>query len=122
MARYRVFNRTRPLRAALWVTPCARWWCRLRGLMGRAALAPDEGLLFIWPRAGRLDTAIHMFGMRFDLAVIWLDDARRVVDARLARAWRSVLVPRARARYVLELHPSRLDEFRIGDQIDWQSA
>ncbi len=122
MARYRVVNRTRPLAAPLWVAPCTTWWCRLRGLMGRAALPPDQGLLFVWPRAGRLDTAIHMFGMRFDLAVIWLDHERRVVDARLARAWRSILIPRAPARFVLELHPSRLAEFAIGDHIDWQSA
>ena len=90
--------------------------------MGRAALPSDQALLFAWPRAGRLDTAIHMFGMRFDLAVIWLDDERRVVDARLARAWRSILIPRAPARFVLELHPSRGPEFAVGDHIDWQSA
>ncbi len=122
MTRYRLFNRTRPLAQPLWVRLCASWWCRLRGLMGRPTLAPDDGLLFVWPRPGRLDTAIHMFGMRFDLAVVWLSTERRVVDVRLAQAWRSVLVPRAPARYVLELHPERYPDFRIGDRLDWQRA
>ncbi len=120
--RYRIVNRTRALPTPLWATLCATWWCRFWGLMGRAALPPDQGLLFVWPRAGRWDTAIHMFGMRFDLAVVWLDDRRRVVDVRLARAWRSVLVPKAPARFVLELHPQRLTDFAEGDQIDWQRA
>ena len=121
MARYRVFNRTRPLAAPLWATPCATWWCRFRGLMGVPHLDPREGLLLTWPYPSRWGTAVHMFGMRFDLAIVWLDPARRVVDVRIARAWRSVLVPRAAAQYVLELHPTRAPEFRVGDRITWEA-
>ncbi len=122
MTRYRLFNRSHPLAAPLWVTHCATWWCRLRGLIGRAALPAEEGLLMVWPRAGRLDTAIHMVGVPFDLAIVWLDTQRTVVDVRLARAWWSVLVPKRAARYVLEVHPQRQAEFHIGDRLEWEPA
>lgn len=44
-----------------------RWWYRLRGLSGRAALAPGEGLIL------RPCRAVHMMGMAFPLDVAFLD-------------------------------------------------
>ncbi|NPA07246.1 MAG: hypothetical protein GXO54_07610 [Chloroflexi bacterium] len=117
----RVHNVSRPLPRPLRARWCASWWCRFRGLMGVRALAANEGLLLVWPTASRWGTAVHMFGMRFDLAIVWLDDARHVVDVRRARAWRSVLVPRAAARYVLELRPEWLSSFHVGDVIQWEA-
>ncbi len=118
MARYvDVQNRTRPLSRPLRVRVCDRGLCRLLGLMFRASLPETEGLLFVWPRAGRWSTAIHMWGMFFPLALIWLDDRGVVVDRRIGRPWRTVAVPRHPARYVLELHLSRYDDFHIGDWV-----
>jgi len=119
MAWWSVENRTHPLPRALWVRPCVSFFCRLRGLMGTPPLPQDRGLLLVFPSPSRWGTAIHMFGMRYDLAVVWLDEARRVVDARLARRWRSVLMPRATARYVLELPVSWLTAFHPGDEVTW---
>ncbi len=115
-------NRTHPLTRALWVRPCVSFLCRFRGLMFTPPLPPDQGLLFIFPAASRWGTAIHMFGMRYDLAVVWLDDERRVVDVRLARRWRSICVPRAAARYVLELPASWATAFSIGDEVTWDEG
>ena len=122
MPRYRLENLTHPLQAPLTVRPCTSFRCRLLGLMGQRGLAPNDGLLFRWPREGRLDTAIHMLFMRFPIAVIWLNSQQQVVDTRLARPWVDFLVPRAPARYVLELHPDRLAEFFPGDRIAWHDA
>ncbi len=121
-SRYRIQNLTHPLNAPLEVQPCESFRCRLFGLMGRREIALHEGLLFRWPREGRLDTAIHMLFMRFPIAVIWLNAAQEVVDARLARPWVDFLVPRAPARYVLEIHPARLRDFTPGDHIVWHVA
>ncbi len=118
----KVQNRTRPLAAPLVVHPCTTFRCRLLGLMGRRELAPNEGLLFRWPKAGRIDTAIHMLFMRFPIAVIWLDSRGVVVDARRARPWVDFLIPTAPAQYVLELHADRLPEFAPGDQIEWHET
>ncbi len=71
----------------------------------------------VQPRADRVDAAIHMFFMNFDIAVIWADESLRVVDAQLARRWRPAYAPAKAAKYVLETHPDRLGEFAAGDQL-----
>ena len=49
------------------------WWLRLRGLLGRPALAQSEGLL-LDPCA-----SIHTLGMTYPIDVAFLDAAGRVV-------------------------------------------
>jgi uncharacterized membrane protein (UPF0127 family) len=49
------------------------FWLRFRGLMGRASLPADEGILF--ERTG----SIHMFFMRFPIDVVFCDRELRVV-------------------------------------------
>ena len=48
-------------------------WTRLRGLLGTGALAAGDGL---WIRPCR---QVHMFGMRYAIDVVFLDDTRTVV-------------------------------------------
>jgi len=114
-----IVNKTRPLQKPLSVRLCDTFSCRFLGLMGRRSLAEDDGLLFVWEREGRLDTAIHMLFMRFPITAVWLDGGRRVVDVRLLKPWVGFGVPHLPARFVLELHPSRLSEFQIGDEVEW---
>jgi uncharacterized membrane protein (UPF0127 family) len=85
--------------------------------MFQKSLAEHEGLLMVQPRADRVDAAIHMFFMNFDIAVIWADEQLRVVDVQLARRWRPVYAPAKAAKYVLETHPSRLKDYQDGDQL-----
>lgn len=50
---------------------------RMRGLQSRPSLDPDQGMLFIFPSAGK-----HSFWMKntlIPLDIIWMDYARRVV-------------------------------------------
>ncbi len=96
---------------------CASFLCQLRGLLFRRSLAEDEGLLLVQPRASRINAAIHMLGMAFDLAVIWIDDAQRVVDVQWARRWRPFYFPKKPARYVLETGVQHLGHFFPGDQL-----
>ncbi len=99
---------------------CNTFFCRLRGLMFRAALAEGEGLLLVERRESRLDTSIHMFFMRFPIAAIWLDAHYRVVDTCLARPWRPYYAPRAPAQYTLETSPAMLDKISIGDELKFE--
>src|ERR671924_407786 len=72
------------------------FWKRLRGLMGRASLPPDEGLLF------RGTGEIHMFFMRFAIDAVFCDRDLRVVKVvRDLKPWR-VAVARG-ASVVVEL-------------------
>ncbi len=117
-----VINHSRPLSAPLRVLYCSSLFCRLRGLMFRRHLQPDEGIILVGGRDSFLDATIHMFFCFTDLTVVWVNNARQVVDVRLARKWAPAYIPRRPARYVLETHPSRLSEFQVGDQIDFHDA
>lgn len=52
-----------------------RWWQRLRGLLGRPPLRPDEGLLLAPCRS------VHMLGMSYPLDVAFVDPRGTVVAA-----------------------------------------
>jgi uncharacterized membrane protein (UPF0127 family) len=99
---------------------CVSFFCRLRGLTFRRSLAEGEGLLLVQGRDSRLDASIHMLFVWMDLAVVWINSAGEVVDVRLARRWHLVYAPQRPARYVLETLPTRLDEFRVGDRIQFE--
>jgi uncharacterized membrane protein (UPF0127 family) len=94
----------------------------LRGLMFRSGLAAEEGLLLVEGRDARVDSAIHMFFVYMDLAVIWINSENEVVDLVLARAWHPIYIPRAPARFILEIHPDRLGEYRLGDRLEFNPA
>ena len=96
---------------------CDTFFSNFLGLMFKKDLEPDGGVLLVENRESRLNTAIHMLFMNFDLAVLWLDADLVVVDKVLARKWVPLYVPRQPAQYVAELHPSRYSEFEVGEQL-----
>ena len=95
----------------------AGFFSRLIGMQFKRELTPAEGVLYSCPRPGRLSAAIHTMGMRFSIGVIWLDENLTVVDTKLAKPWKLAHVPRSRAMYYLEAHPSVLEHVRIGDSL-----
>ncbi|MBN1964300.1 MAG: DUF192 domain-containing protein [Anaerolineae bacterium] len=101
---------------------CASYWCKFRGLMLRASLPPDEGLLFVYRRESVIDTSIHMFFMRFAIAAIWLDAQGIVVDKKLAKPWRPAYAPQKPAQYIVEANPDVLARVQIGDQLTFDEA
>lgn len=98
---------------------CDSFLCRLRGLTFRARLDPDEGLLLVQRRDSRLDAAIHMLFVPFDLNVVWINSDKKVVDKVLARPWRPAYFPRKPACYILEIHPSRREEYEVGESVEF---
>jgi uncharacterized protein len=85
---------------------------RLRGLLGRATLAPGEGLL-VRPAA-----AIHTCFMRFAIDVVFLDRELRVIGVESnLKPWRGTA--RRRARAVLELSSGecRRRRIQVGDRL-----
>lgn len=115
-------NHTRPLPSSLMAGYCESFLCKLRGLSLRRSLTYESGLLLIGQKDSRLDAAIHMVGVFFDLGIVWINDHNRVVDRRLARAWVSVQMPSQPARFVLEIAPERLDDFHIGDEVSFEEV
>ena len=87
---------------------------RLRGLLGRAALGKNEGLLL------SPCSHVHTFGMRFPLDVLFLNKDGTVVHCvphlrpnRMAGAWR--------ARHTLELAAGSIARLGLqtGDRLSW---
>ena len=74
----------------------------------------------VYQKESRLDTAIHMLGMNFDLGIVWINSVDEVVDLRYARRWRSFIMPSVAAKYVLEILPQRLKDFNLGDKITFE--
>ena len=118
----RIENKNLSLPAPLHAIYCDSFICRLRGLMFRSSLALDEGLLLVEGRDSRMDTSIHMLFVFMDLAVIWINSRNVVVDTILARSWHPAYFPRQAAKYILEIHPARLNEFKIGDYVEFQNV
>jgi uncharacterized protein len=96
------------------------FWVRLMGLMGRASLAPGEGL---WLPG---ENAIHMLFMRFAIDVVFVAKpateagTRRVVALRRALPrWRGVVWHVAGASGVIELPVGTIDASgtAVGDEI-----
>lgn len=79
----------------------------------------DQGIIFIEGTESILNSSIHMFFMRFDLCVIWINREMRIVDKKLARKWRPFYVPQKPACYTLEIHHNQFKNFSIGDQIEF---
>jgi uncharacterized membrane protein (UPF0127 family) len=83
---------------------------RMRGLLGRDALAADEGILL------RPAGSIHMLFMRFAIDAIFLDRDLVVIDvARGLRPWQ--VAARRGAKQVIELAEGAAAGVHAGDRL-----
>jgi uncharacterized membrane protein (UPF0127 family) len=106
------------------IQPIRAQWCesflsKLRGYTFRSRLSLEEGKLLVERRDSRVDTSIHMMFVWTDLAVIWINSENEVIDTVLAKAWRPFYASARPARYILEIHPDRLGEFKIGERVEF---
>jgi uncharacterized membrane protein (UPF0127 family) len=85
---------------------------RMKGLLGRRALASGEGLLL------RPASSVHTFFMRFAIDVVFLDRDLRVLSiAHDVRPWRAAGRPGARAALELPAGECERRGLRIGDSV-----
>src|SRR5438094_8269435 len=83
---------------------------RMRGLLGRSSLAPDEGMLF------RPAGSIHMFFMRFPIDAVFCDRDLVVVGVeRNLQPWKTAA--RKGAKVVVELPVGGADGLEPGDRL-----
>jgi uncharacterized membrane protein (UPF0127 family) len=117
-----VENKNRLIEGTLRIKYCDTFLAQLRGFTFHSRLARDDGLVLVGRRDSRLDSAIHMLFVSFDLSVIWINSAMQVVDKVLARTWRPAYFSKQPARYVLEIHPERWRDFEIGDGVEFKDV
>lgn len=115
-------NLNRRIEDGLRVKYCDTFLTQLRGFTFRSDLARNEGLVLVGRRNSRVDSSIHMFFVSFDLAVIWINSDMQVVDKILAQSWKPAFFSKQPAKYVLEVHPDRWEEFQIGDRVQFKDA
>ena len=118
--KYTLLNKTKPLESPLTITYCENFLCKLKGLSWKKSLLNNEGLLLVQSKDSRADSSIHMFGMFFDLAIVWINAEKKIVDVKPAYKWRSILFPQNPAQFVLEININRLNEFNKGDIIHFE--
>ncbi len=114
-----IVNITRDLKTPLRLEVCSSFFEKFRGLMFRKTLAFDEGIMLVDKSESVTNSSIHMFFMKFDLGIIWLNEKKQVVDKNMAFKWHPFYASKVPARYTLEIHPTRLDEFQPGDQVEF---
>ena len=88
---------------------------RQKGLGGRNGLAPDEGMLFIFPQDGKY--GFWMKDMKFPIDMLWLSGTRRVVYMAQnvsPDTYPEVFAPTRPARYVLELPAGYAKAYTVG--------
>ena len=117
-----VENKNRGIDGTLRIKYCDSFLTQLRGLTFRSSLAQDEGLVLVGSRDSRVDSSIHMLFVPFDLCVVWINSDMEIVDKALARSWRPAYFSKLPAKYVLEVHPERWDEFQVGDVVEFKDV
>ena len=98
----------------LQLTHCSSFKDKFFGLMGRRSISRDGGILLEDAVESTLNASIHMFFMRFDITVIWLNSKYEVVDKALAKKWRPYYAPSSPARYTIETHPDQYEKIPVG--------
>jgi uncharacterized membrane protein (UPF0127 family) len=108
--------RTKVLRKEDGTVVCARCalavrpWQRMKGLLGRASLAPGEGMLF------RPAGSIHMAFMRFPIDAVFCDRDLVVLDVeRDLLPWR--VASRKGSKVVIELAAGAAAGVQPGDRL-----
>ena len=99
---------------------CASFGSKLRGFTFRRQLGEQEGLVLVEKSESRLNTAIHMLFVFFDLGVIWVDAQGAIVGKALAKPWRLSYSAPQPAQYVIEGHPSILQKVQVGQHVEFR--
>lgn len=106
--------------AEVWVDVAQTPAQRERGLLGRAELGDNEGMLFVFDKPDYY--SFWMKGMKFPLDIIWIDKELRVVgvvEKALPESFPQTFVPNVPVSYVLEVNAGFAGEngIRPGDSV-----
>jgi len=116
-----IINKTTALASELTTKVCSSYFCRLKGLMFSKPLIASKSLLLSMPTESIFMSGIHMVAVTYNIGAVWINSENKVVDIQLAKKWVSVLTPIKPAKYVLEIHPNRMVEFNLNDEIYFEN-
>jgi len=84
------------------------------GLMFRKKVFP---LFFDFGFESKVGCALHTFFMRRKIDIIFVNSKKVVVDIKTARPWRPCIMPKEKARYVIELPENSRSLFCVGEKL-----
>ena len=87
---------------------------RLKGLMFKKNISLNQAGLFINKSENKVDSAIHMLFMNFDIAVFWLDKTNTIVDKRIAKKWGLIYYPVVKSQKILEKVTNQVCVYLVG--------
>src|SRR5215469_1360338 len=112
----RIVNVTRQIELGTHVQRAGDSKTRCKGLLGREGLAEGEGLWIVPCEA------VHTFGMRFPIDLVYLDRSHRVVKTRSnVRPWRLSACLRAHSVVELAAGVIRETQTKPGDRLSLDS-
>lgn len=117
MRRIWIQNLANPNFLPLHATVYSRFWDKLRGLMFKKTMGDDDSILIDQGLESRINSAIHMLFMNFEITVVWINSQQEVVDVKVAKPWMLACVPQQPARYILETHLKLAESFKPGDEL-----
>ena len=91
-----------------------------QGLSGREYLAPDSGMLFVFPQL--ITPSFWMKDMKFSLDLIWIDENGKIIEITKnvsPATYPKSFLPPSPIKYVLEVNAGYTEENNIkaGDEI-----
>jgi uncharacterized membrane protein (UPF0127 family) len=103
----------------LYITEYTSFFDKFLGLMFRKEIAVNEGIVFLYDKESIVNATIHMLFMRFPISVVWVNQDNIIVDKALAKPWRLAYSPKKPANTIYEIHANVIDEFQIGDKMEF---
>lgn len=94
------------------------FFSQLNGLMFSKKLKKGSSLILDRGYESRIDSGIHMLFVFFSLDVVFLNAKKEVVDVGSARPFISVITPKKRARYILEMNKGE-NVLKVGDKVSF---
>jgi hypothetical protein len=95
------------------------FFAKLRGLMFERKANFNYALIMPLDRETRIRASIHMLFVFFPIAVLFIDENKRVVDKALLKPFTLNYTPKAKCKYIIELPAEKFDEFAINDRAEW---
>jgi len=83
---------------------CKNFFSKFRGLMFSKKLKKSRCLIFVNDFQSRINSSIHMLFVFFPIDVVFLDFNYEVVDVRTAYPFISFIMPKKKAKYVIEMN------------------
>ena len=81
------------------LTYCTTFFSKFCGLM----FSRKKNLIFVLNKESIVNSIVHTFFVFYPINIYWLDKNKKIVDYRLNVRPFSVLVPKNKAKYIVEI-------------------